>query len=98
MPLPSEVKAEMEAWNDPTVAVASSRGTTGDVDRAWTFVPGAVVRRRRRVVLGSRAGRGGTSWAPASSKIGELGHAGTFLACDTLVPLVEDFMGSVGAD
>ena len=97
MPLPSEVKAEMEAWNDPMVAAALVEGTTGDVDRAGLSCPALLyvgggewfweVVRDEANQLGARF-----------EKIGELGHAGTFLACDTLVPLVEDFMGSVGAD
>jgi pimeloyl-ACP methyl ester carboxylesterase len=96
MPLPSEVKADFERWNDPMVAAALVEGTTGDIDRSGLSCPVLLyvgggewfweVVRDEANQLGARFER-----------IGELGHAETFLARDTVVPLVDDFVGSIGA-
>lgn len=92
MSIPVEVRERMESTNDPQVAAALVEGTVGDVvgpDRVrcpiMQYVGGGewfwTVVRDEAEQLGSRF-----------HQIGELGHAETFMACDTVVPLVDAFL------
>jgi pimeloyl-ACP methyl ester carboxylesterase len=92
--LPAEVTALMQQRNDPVACAAAYQGLVEDVDRSTLACP----------VL-FYVGGGEWFWEVVRDEadstgarlevIGDLDHAATFQASDTVIPLVNDFLRSI---